>query len=156
MSELPVHGLKLQSGFLVRGEWIEAGQPVAIRSPFNGDVVGTSYIADRKHLGQAIEASVASAKHVGQLPAFERKRVLETIAASIKARSDEFVRLMALEAGKPIKAARIEVERAILTFTTAAEEAVRIYGEYLPLDDLGSCVDFPSARSRPSHRSISR
>jgi acyl-CoA reductase-like NAD-dependent aldehyde dehydrogenase len=140
MSELPVHGLKLQSGFLVRGEWIEAGQPVAIRSPFNGDVVGTSYIADRKHLEQAIEASVASAKHVGQLPAFERKRVLEAIAASIQARSDEFVRLMALEAGKPIKAARIEVDRAILTFTTAAEEAVRIYGEYLPLDFVPSAA----------------
>ena len=41
---------------------------------------------------------------------------------------------MAQEAGKPIKAARTEVERAIFTFTVAAEESTRIYGEYLPLD----------------------
>jgi glyceraldehyde-3-phosphate dehydrogenase (NADP+) len=38
------------------------------------------------------------------------------------------------EAGKPIKAARTEVDRAIFTFTVAAEESTRIYGEYLPLD----------------------
>ena len=36
--------------------------------------------------------------------------------------------------GKPIKAARTEVDRAVFTFTVAAEESVRIYGEYLPLD----------------------
>jgi acyl-CoA reductase-like NAD-dependent aldehyde dehydrogenase len=43
-------------------------------------------------------------------------------------------RTLALEAGKPIKAARVEVERAAFTFAVAAEEAVRIGGEYLPLD----------------------
>jgi len=41
---------------------------------------------------------------------------------------------MALEAGKPLKAARIEVERAIFTFAVAAEESVRIAGEVLPMD----------------------
>ena len=38
------------------------------------------------------------------------------------------------KSGKPIKAARTEVERAIFTFNVAAEESTRIYGEYLPLD----------------------
>jgi acyl-CoA reductase-like NAD-dependent aldehyde dehydrogenase len=138
MSELPGDGQTLQSGFLVRGKWIEAGQPVAIRSPYDGKVVGTTFIADRSHLEEAIQAAVSAANRVRQLAAFERKRVLEAIAASIQSRADQFVRLMALEAGKPMKAARVEVERAILTFTTAAEEAVRIYGEYLPLDFLPS------------------
>lgn len=43
-------------------------------------------------------------------------------------------RTLAQEAGKPIKAARIEVDRAIFTFNVAAEESTRIYGEFLPLD----------------------
>jgi acyl-CoA reductase-like NAD-dependent aldehyde dehydrogenase len=43
-------------------------------------------------------------------------------------------RIMALEAGKPLKASRVEVDRAVFTFAVAAEEAVRIGGEYLPLD----------------------
>src|SRR5207253_2686351 len=46
----------------------------------------------------------------------------------------EFSRTLAQEAGKPIKAARTEVERAIFTFNVAAEESTRIHGEYLPLD----------------------
>src|SRR6267154_1209372 len=49
-------------------------------------------------------------------------------------RKEEFARTLAQEAGKPIRAARIEVERAVFTFNVAAEESTRIYGEYIPLD----------------------
>ena len=69
-----------------------------------------------------------------RLPAFERQRVLRRVSQSISERKDEFSRTLAQEAGKPIKAARTEVERAIFTFNVAAEESTRIYGEYLPLD----------------------
>ena len=53
---------------------------------------------------------------------------------NIAERKEEFARTLALEAGKPIKAARTEVDRAIFTFNVAAEESTRLYGEYLPLD----------------------
>jgi glyceraldehyde-3-phosphate dehydrogenase (NADP+) len=56
------------------------------------------------------------------------------VAQGIAERKQEFARTLAQEAGKPIKAARTEVERAIFTFTVAAEESTRGYGEYLPLD----------------------
>jgi acyl-CoA reductase-like NAD-dependent aldehyde dehydrogenase len=56
------------------------------------------------------------------------------VAQSTTERKQEFATTLAQEAGKPIKAARIEVERAAFTFNIAAEEATRIYGEYLPLD----------------------
>jgi len=38
------------------------------------------------------------------------------------------------EAGKPVRLARIEVDRAVLAFKTAAEEAARLGGESIPLD----------------------
>jgi acyl-CoA reductase-like NAD-dependent aldehyde dehydrogenase len=60
--------------------------------------------------------------------------VLRQVAEGISKRKEEFSRTLCQEAGKPIKAARTEVERAIFTFTVAAEESTRIYGEYLPLD----------------------
>jgi len=56
------------------------------------------------------------------------------VAQSISQQKDEFSRTLAQEAGKPIKAARTEVDRAVFTFNVAAEESTRIYGEYLPLD----------------------
>jgi acyl-CoA reductase-like NAD-dependent aldehyde dehydrogenase len=60
--------------------------------------------------------------------------VLRSVAQAISQRKQEFAHTLAAEAGKPIRAARNEVDRAIFTFTLAAEESTRIYGEYLPLD----------------------
>ena len=39
-----------------------------------------------------------------------------------------------MEAGKPIKIARVEVDRALHTFETASSEAMRLYGETFPVD----------------------
>ena len=60
--------------------------------------------------------------------------MLSTVSRIIAERREEMARTIALEAGKPIKTARAEVDRAALTFSIAAEESTRIYGEYLPLD----------------------
>lgn len=126
--------LPLESGFLLAGEWIKEGERVEIKSPFDGKVVGATWNAKRKHVEQAIAAAVESSVELSQLAGFQRKDVLLKVAAAIQEHAAKFIRLMALEAGKPYKAAKVEVERAVLTFTTAAEEAVRISGEYLPLD----------------------
>src|SRR5205807_1144993 len=68
------------------------------------------------------------------LPSWKREEVLTKISQGIAARRDELARTIALEAGKPVKVARVEVERAAFTFKIAAEESKRIYGEIVPLD----------------------
>ena len=130
--------LPFESGFLVSGQWITQGGRIEIRSPYDGKTIGRTYLGNRKHVEQAISSATQSFAKLRQLPAYKRKDVLLRVANSIRENGDTFVRLMALEAGKPAKPARAEVDRAVLTFTTAAEEAVRIYGEYLPLDFLPS------------------
>src|SRR4051794_40046111 len=126
--------LPLESGFLVSGEWVSSGRRIGIHSPFDGQFVGSTFLANREHLDKAIASAARSSTHVRELAAYQRKDVLLRIAAAIRQNGELFVRLMALEAGKPVNPARAEVDRAVLTFTTAAEEAVRIDGEYLPLD----------------------
>jgi len=121
-------------GFLLDGKWVEEGDPVEIRAPFDGSVVGRVYQGRREHADAAIAASVKAFNTTRRLPAFERQRVLRRVAENIANRKEEFARTIAQEAGKPIKAARTEVERAVFTFTVAAEESTRIYGEYIPLD----------------------
>ena len=121
-------------GFFVDGRWIEDGDLLEIRSPFDGSVVGRVTQGRRQHAEAAIAASVKAFGTTRRLPAFERQRVLRRIAQQIGERRDEFSRTLALEAGKPIKLARIEVDRAVFIFNVAAEETTRIYGEYLPLD----------------------
>ena len=70
------------------------------------------------------------------MTSFQRAGILRKIAEGIRHRREEFARTICQEAGKPIKTARIEVDRGIYTFEVAAEEATRIYGEYIPLDTL--------------------
>jgi acyl-CoA reductase-like NAD-dependent aldehyde dehydrogenase len=121
-------------GFLADGKWMEEGDLVEVKSPYDGAVVGRVYQGRRQHAEAAIAASVKAFATTRRLPAFERQRVLRRVAEGIGQRKEEFARTLCQEAGKPIKAARTEVERSIFTFTVAAEESTRIYGEYLPLD----------------------
>jgi len=120
--------------FLLDGKWMEEGDLVEIRAPYDGTVVGRVFQGRREHADAAIAAAVKAFGTTRRLPAFERQRVLRRVAESMSQRKEEFAHTLALEAGKPIKAARSEVERTIFTFTVAAEESTRIYGEYLPLD----------------------
>src|SRR5262249_43933630 len=121
-------------GFFVDGKWIERGEIVEIHAPYDGSVIGQVYQCPRSDAEFAIASAVKAFGTTRRLPAFERQRVLRRVAQTIIERKDEFSRTLAQEAGKPIKQARTEVERAIFTFNVAAEESTRIYGEYLPLD----------------------
>ncbi|HZQ19871.1 MAG TPA: aldehyde dehydrogenase family protein [Terriglobales bacterium] len=121
-------------GFYLAGKWVQEGTPVEIRAPYDGSPLAEVIQGTREHAETAIEAAVRAFGSTRRLPAFERQRVLRSIAQQITSRKDEFARTIAQEAGKPLKAARTEVERAIFTFTVAAEETTRIPGEYLSLD----------------------
>lgn len=121
-------------GFLLDGKWLSEGEPLEVRSPYDGSVVATTFRPAAEHIEAAIQASVRAFERTRKLAAYERQRVLENVARSISERREEFAQTIAQEAGKPIKTARAEVERAIFTFTIAAEESTRIYGEWLPLD----------------------
>ena len=102
---------------------------------------GTTYNATEAQYEEAVEAAVAAFEVTRKLPAYERGRILREISAGLKARREELGRLIALEAGKPIRDALVEVDRAILTFRLGAEEAERMTGEVIPLDLMPSSKD---------------
>jgi acyl-CoA reductase-like NAD-dependent aldehyde dehydrogenase len=124
----------MTQGFLVNGEWISEGETVEVRSPYDGSVAGSTFRPRPEHLELAVRAAVRAFETTRKLPAHTRANVLRQVAASVEKDGEEFAKTIALEAGKPIKTARGEVDRAIFTFNVAAEEATRIGGEYLPLD----------------------
>jgi acyl-CoA reductase-like NAD-dependent aldehyde dehydrogenase len=133
MAQMTVTPVTTQ-GFLLDGKWIEEGDAVEVRAPYDGSVIARVFQGRSEHADAAIAAAVKAFGTTRRLPAFERQRVLRRVAENISERKEEFARTLAQEAGKPIKAARSEVGRAIFTFNVAAEESTRIYGEYLPLD----------------------
>src|SRR5258708_16976471 len=111
MAELPIASTELPfatHGFFVDGWWLEDGEIIAVRSPFDGSVVGRVTQARREHAEAAIAAAVKAFGTTRRLPAFERQRVLRCVAQAIAERLDELSRPLAQEAGKPIQLARIE------------------------------------------------
>jgi acyl-CoA reductase-like NAD-dependent aldehyde dehydrogenase len=121
-------------GFLLDGKWRNDGERIEILSPGTRQRVGFTYRATAADAEAAIRGAVRAFETTRRMGGYERQRVLRAIAAGIEKQSDDLARMVALEAGKPIKTARVEVDRAIFTFSVAAEEAVRVGGEYLPLD----------------------
>jgi len=125
-------------GYFLDGNWISSGREAVVKSPYNRSVVAIVYEADKDAVGQAISSAVRSFRTTRKMSSYQRASILHKIADGIKAQREQFARTICLEAGKPIKTARIEVDRGICTFRVAAEEATRIYGEYIPLDTLES------------------
>jgi acyl-CoA reductase-like NAD-dependent aldehyde dehydrogenase len=124
--------------YLLDGQFVAHGEPVEVHAPYDGAVVGRTFNAAPEDLERAIQAAVRAFQTTRQMPSFQRRDILNRIAAKLRDRADEIARLIALEAGKPIRQSKAEVERAIFTFSVGAEEATRIHGEWLPLDVLES------------------
>jgi glyceraldehyde-3-phosphate dehydrogenase (NADP+) len=120
------------------GEWVESDDPIEVINPYDGSVVGVTYNASPAQLDQAIAAAEAAFKVTRAMPTFERAALLERIATGLADRREEVVRMIALEAGKPVREAEVEVDRGVFTVRTAAEETKRIQGEVIPLDLLAS------------------
>ena len=116
------------------GEFVRAGTPLEVRDPATGELVATTWQAGPEELEQATAAAVKAFAATRRLASFERRDALAHVAERISRDADELAELLTRESGKPIRDAKGEVARAALTFRTAAEEALRINGEWLPLD----------------------
>ena len=123
-----------QTGFLLCGKEWEEGEALEVHSPWDHGVIGRVTVATRADARQAVNHAVASIRRTRALPRWKRREILEKVTASLVEQKDRFAHLIVAEAGKPLRLARVEVDRAILTFKTAAEEAARLGGETIPLD----------------------
>jgi acyl-CoA reductase-like NAD-dependent aldehyde dehydrogenase len=124
------------------GRWVDSPHVLEIANPARpGEPAGATYTATPEQYEEAVEAAVRAFEVTRKLPAYERGRILREISAGIKARREELGALIAAEAGKPIRDALTEVDRAVLTFRLGAEEAERITGELIPLDLMPSSKD---------------
>src|SRR5436305_6874378 len=121
-------------GIQVRGERRETGETYEIKSPYDDAPVAVGHRATPADVEEAIAAAAAAFEITRHFPSWKREAVLTQISQGIAARRDELAETIALEAGKPLKTARQEVDRAVFTFKVAAEESKRIYGEIVPLD----------------------
>jgi acyl-CoA reductase-like NAD-dependent aldehyde dehydrogenase len=118
--------------FLVDGAWRAGGEPIEVRSPFDGALVGRVGSATAQDARDAIDA--AERAMLTPLARWQRGDILERVSGLIAANADLLAESIAREAGKPIRLARVEVDRARTTLALSAGEARRLHGEQVPID----------------------
>ena len=117
---------------LIGGEWVDTGEWVDVKSPYSGEPVGRVAKAGAGETRRAIDAAETAMRE--PLPAHKRAEILVRVAGYLGKRHDEVARTISDEAGKPMKAARVEARRAMSTYTFAAVEARKLAGEVVPMD----------------------
>lgn len=126
---------------LIGGEKVDAEDIRDIQSPFDQRTVGKVHFADKLQVEKAVGAAHKAFQETKKLSSYDRARFLEAVSDQIGKCKEELARSIALCAGKPIRSARVEVDRAVSTFGIAAEEAKRMTGEIVPLDLSPQTVD---------------
>ena len=126
--------MREQYPYYLANEGIQANADLEVRDKYTGQVATRVARAGPEAIDQAIAACVEAAEPMRRLPAWKRQEVLNHVVRRLEERHEELALALCVEAGKPIRDARGEVTRGIDTFRIAAEEAVRVYGEYQPLD----------------------
>jgi acyl-CoA reductase-like NAD-dependent aldehyde dehydrogenase len=122
----------IERKLFVGGEWLETGDWMEVRSPYSGELVGRVAKAGNRETCQAVDAAEKAMRE--PLPAHKRAEILVRVAGALGRRHDEVARVICEEAGKPLKAARVEAQRAMSTYTFAAVEARKLAGEVVPMD----------------------
>jgi acyl-CoA reductase-like NAD-dependent aldehyde dehydrogenase len=107
-------------------EWIE------VRSPYSGEVVGRAPKSGADDARKAVDAAARALE--SPVPAHERAAILDRVAALLRNRQEDVAQTICAEAGKPLKAARVEAARAVSTYTFAAVEARKLAGDVVPMD----------------------
>jgi acyl-CoA reductase-like NAD-dependent aldehyde dehydrogenase len=118
----------------IDGKWVETAQAASVRSPWDGREVARVALGGEAEMESAIVAAIRGFATMRRLSRRQRADLLLGTAAGIARRKDAIAATMTDEMGKPIAFARAEVDRAVTTFTLAAEEARRWAGEIVPVD----------------------
>ncbi|TYS17059.1 aldehyde dehydrogenase family protein [Rossellomorea vietnamensis] len=121
-------------GLLINGKTVEKERTYPLRSPFDGELLANISMADEQDVEQAIEGAHSAFEIISKMPAYKRAEILSKVSDILRSRKEEMAQVIAKEAGKPIRTARGEIDRTIVTYQLAAEEAKRIYGETIPMD----------------------
>ncbi|MEP6677652.1 MAG: aldehyde dehydrogenase family protein [Betaproteobacteria bacterium] len=119
---------------LIGGKWREGSDEREVINPYSGKIVARAPESSLQDLDDALHAATAAKQQAAAMPGYERAALLRRVAGLLLERADDIAMVMTHETGKAIKDAKAEVVRSQDTILLAAEEAIRIEGEQVPLD----------------------
>jgi acyl-CoA reductase-like NAD-dependent aldehyde dehydrogenase len=126
----------LQAKSFINNEWLgySTTNVLLVKNKFDQTPLATVAYADASEVQFAIANSVQAFQSYSLLSGAERRDYLLKIREGLYQEKDKFINLIISEAGKPLDYARQEVERSLITLQAAADEAIRVGGEVVPMD----------------------
>ncbi len=118
----------------IAGEFITTNEKLVVKNPYDDSLVGETYLAGSKELEKAIKKAEQEKASMRDLPSYKKYEILNEIAKKLSHKKEELALVLAKEAGKPLKYALGEIDRAIQVFIVAAEESKRLPKEYFSVD----------------------
>jgi acyl-CoA reductase-like NAD-dependent aldehyde dehydrogenase len=94
------------------------GDEIVVRSPYDGHEIDRVPACGPDEVKRAVALATEARRET--LPPWQRAEILDRAAHLLSERIEEFARVLAEEAAKPIKTARVEAKRAVSTFTFAS------------------------------------
>ena len=116
--------------------WNSSGSSIDVVDPYQHKVIGRIPACTSVEIDRAVAQARGALKR--GLPQWQRAKILDVAAVRLAARREEFAQLIARESAKPIRTARIEVDRAVGTFEFSAAEARKLAGEMIPMEALAA------------------
>lgn len=118
----------------INGKWVDTKDSYTLTSPFSGEVIAKVARASIQDVEHAVEGAHKAFLSFKKTTAYERAEILYKVVEIMRGRKNEFARILALEAGKPLSAGLQEIDRTIATYQFSAEAAKQSMGETVPLD----------------------
>lgn len=123
-----------ETGLWINGDWREASDTYELKAPYDGRALAKVAKGTAEDVKVAIAGAEQAFHSFKKWTAYDRAEMLYKVVTIMRERKEELAKLMAEEAGKPLKTARGEVDRTIATYQFAAEEAKQYRGETIPMD----------------------
>lgn len=121
---------------LIGNDFVPTDETINIINPYSSEIVKQVCKTKPEQINESLEYLTNVFKKYKKTPAYLKSELLWLITNKIKAKKEELAKTLTLETGKPIRLSRLEIDRAVFTFQTGAEEARRINGETIQLDQL--------------------
>jgi len=118
----------------INGTWLKAIPESCfdVTNPADGSILEQVRDGGRHEARTAIDAAAEAFRSWSKTTAYERSAILYRAYHLMLERKEDLAHTMTLEQGKPLRAARTEVQYGADFLLWFAEEAKRVYGETIP------------------------
>jgi glyceraldehyde-3-phosphate dehydrogenase [NAD(P)+] len=120
----------------IGGRWVEsnAGGTLNIDTPVDGTIIAKVQDSSPEDVEKAIESAVQAQNSIREIAGIDRIAILDKARELLVCNLQDIARTLCLEAGKPLRDAKAEVNATADRIKLTMEEARKIFGEYIPGD----------------------